>query len=156
MKLYNNIVGIFILALLLTSCATGQIILPEKYMLDRQLETATEIYKYRIMDWDQVDQQSLLLRTGPSDYYLLVLKRPATELMFTNRIALTSSASLIRAGMDKVILFSPGSIKVTYIIEKMYRIRGNQQMYAIKKQLRGGEGEIHRNNQNGDKTTLSI
>jgi hypothetical protein len=130
--------------------------LPEKYMLDQQLEPVTEIYKYKIMDWDQVDQQSLILRTGPSDYYLLILKRPSTELMFTQRIGLTSSSSLIRAGLDQVIIKSAGSIRVTYTIDKMYRIKGNQKMYAIKKQLREGEGETHQNNKGDDRSTVSI
>ena len=155
MKLYNNIFGIFILALLMSSCATGQIKLPEKYMLDQQLEPVTEIYKYNIMEWDQVDQQSLLLRTGPSNYYLLVLKIPSTELMFTQRIGLTSTSSMVRAGLDYVILYSPGR-REHYIIEKMYRIKGNQQMYAIKKQLRGEEGKTHRKNHSDDSKAMSI
>ena len=155
MKPYNNIVGIFILALLVSACATGPLKLPEKYSLDGQLEQVTEIYKYKLIDWDRVDQQSLLLRAGPGDYYLLVLKTPSTELMFTNSIRLSTTSSMVRAGMDDVILYGPGRIKYHYTIERIYKIKGRQQMLAIKKQLTEGAEEGHHKNQK-DKNGISI
>jgi len=88
------------------------------------------------MGWEKVDQQSLLLRDGTSDYYLLVLQRPSAELLYNNNsISLTFSVSMIRAGMDEVILSAPGDINVRYIIERIYRIKGNKQMLEIKRQL---------------------
>jgi len=123
------------LSVFISSCAAGLLPLPEKYSLDGQLEPVTKIYKYGLIEWEKVDQQSLILRTGPSDYYLLVLKTPSYELLFTNSIRLSSTVSMIRAGMDQVIIYGAGDIKVSYTIERIYRIKGNKQMLAIKKQL---------------------
>ena len=135
MRSFIRIFKVVILSLFISSCAAGLLPLPEKYSLDGQLEPVTKIYKYGLIEWEKVDQQSLILRTGPSDYYLLVLMIPAYELPFTDIIRLSSTGTMIRAGMDEVILSAPGDINVRYIIERIYRIKGNKQMLEIKKQL---------------------
>ena len=78
-------------ALLMSSCATGGIELPEKYNLDNQLESVSYISKYQgYIGWEMVDRQSFVLQTSPSDYYLIVLQIPAPDLPFTMASSLTS------------------------------------------------------------------
>ena len=79
-----------------------------------------------------MDQQSLILRTGPSEYHLLVLQIPAPSLMFTENISFISPTNVIRAGLDLVRLGG----NMNYIIDRIYKIYGDEQMYAIKNQLK--------------------
>lgn len=124
--------------LMVSACATGKIKIPEKYALDTQLEQVTSIYKYGISDWEEVDRQSLILERGPGEYYLLVLKIPAPELPFRNRIKLTSTGPMIRAGLDDLIIFNAGHMKSSYPIERIYKIKGSEQMRKIRDQLIAG------------------
>ena len=135
MKAFKIIFILVISLLVVSACATGNIQIPEKYALDRQLEQIKSIYKYGITDWERVDNQSLILERGPGDYYLLVLKIPAPELPFRNRIKLTSTGDMIRAGMDDVVFYNGSNMKQSYPIDRMYRINGTQQMRAIRDQL---------------------
>ncbi len=134
MKSYIHIFNMLIL-LILSSCTTASMALPEKYSLDDQLERVTGISRYRVTEWHEVDQQSLIIKTGLSEYYLLVLDIPSNLLLFTDRISITSSASTILAGFDRVTLYYPGSLMDSYKIERIYRIKDRKQMRSIKKQL---------------------
>ena len=135
MKSYIHIFNMLIL-LILSSCTTASMTLPEKYSLDDQLERVTGISRYRVTEWHEVDQQSLIIKTGLSEYYLLVLDIPSNLLLFTDRISITSSASTILAGFDRVTLYYPGSLMDSYKIERIYRIKDRKQMRSIKKQLK--------------------
>ncbi|MBN1907642.1 MAG: hypothetical protein JW927_21365, partial [Deltaproteobacteria bacterium] len=115
MRINFSRTGLFISFLLVSACASMQIVLPEKYNLNDKLEEVTEIQDLRIgggrapsftefkesedfdfepapdviarrdtftlseadNHWIKVDNQSLILRNGPDEYYLLVLQRPA-------------------------------------------------------------------------------
>ena len=124
-------------ALLMSSCATGGIELPEKYNLDNQLESVSYISKYQgYIGWEMVDRQSFVLQTSPSDYYLIVLQIPAPDLPFSESISISSSGSMVRAGMDTITLLRQ-SLKVPpYIIEKIYHLKGKEQVRTIREQIR--------------------
>jgi hypothetical protein len=124
-------------ALILFACATTKpLSINEKYDLDDQLEQVTEIYKYRLHSWQTIDRQSFILQTGPSDYYLVVLRRPSNELMFTENIAISTTGSSVRSGLDKVTVSQSGMTE-TYIINKIYKLKDSQQARDIEKQLTG-------------------
>jgi hypothetical protein len=136
----RNIVKIFsvlIGSLLIASCAGGMIQVPQKYALDGQLEQVRSFYKQRIMDWETVDNQSLIIETSPGNYYLIVLKIRAPELVFRNRIRFSSTGSMIRAGLDDVIISNGAHMRSSYPIERIYRIKGSEKMRAIRDQLTG-------------------
>lgn len=78
----------------------------------------------------------MIIKTGLSEYYLLVLDIPSNLLLFTDRISITSSASTILAGFDRVTLYYPGSFMDSYKIERIYKIKDREQMRSIKKQLK--------------------
>jgi len=86
--------------------------------------------------WTEVDQQSLILRTSPSQYYLLVLQIPAYEIMFSENISIYCMSNVLKAGSDYVEF--PGYNNSTrYTIERIYKINGLEQMHAIRNQLKG-------------------
>jgi hypothetical protein len=153
------------LILMVSACATTNLQIPDKYALDKQLERMKEIQDYRTMgrmqpaftsftepgedplevmnrrdsvtlsesshQWIKVDNQSLILRTGPSEYHLLVLQIPAPHLIFSEDISFISPTNVIRAGLDLVQLGD----NMNYVIDRIYKINGHEQMYAIKNQL---------------------
>jgi hypothetical protein len=83
--------------------------------------------------WIKVDMQSLILRNGPDQFYLLVLQRPAFNLMTVDTISFVNMLNIIRAKKDNVEIGGQ-----TYIIERIYLINGNDKMFAIKNQLSAG------------------
>jgi hypothetical protein len=83
--------------------------------------------------WIKVDNQSLILRTGPGEYHLLILRTPAPHLMFSDGISFMSSINTIKAGLDLVQVGN----NMRYVIERIYKISSLEQMYAIKDQLVG-------------------
>ncbi len=156
-----------ILLLVMTSCATKKIQLPEKYLLDNQLERVEKVSDVRagrtqpafttfeesfedpltVMarrdtvtfsesknQWIKVDLQSFILRSSPGIYYLLVLHAPAPSLMSTDTISFTLLTNTINSGNDYLNL---GGAK--YLVERIYKIESNEQMYAIRHQLRKSE-----------------
>jgi hypothetical protein len=44
---------------------------------------------------------------------------------------------MIRAGMDDVIFYNGGHMKQSYPIDRIYRIKGTEQMRTIRDQLTG-------------------
>ena len=125
------------ITLLISSCATGRIELPEKYVMDNQLESVSYISKYQgYSGWDMVDRQSFILQTGPGDYYLIVLQIPAPDLPFSESISISSSGSMVRAGMDTVTVLGQSSNGLPYKIEKIYSFEGREQVQTIKEQIR--------------------
>jgi len=123
---------------LISGCAAGNIQMPQKYALEDQLERVDWIYKQRIRDWEKVDNQSLIIEISPGAYYLMVLKIPARELLFQNRISLSSTGSRIRAGLDDLILYN-AHMRVRYPIEKIFKIRGRTKMHSVRDQLTDGK-----------------
>jgi hypothetical protein len=84
-------------------------------------------------EWIKVDDQSLILRHGPDEFYLLVLQRPVYNLMTVDTISFVNALNIIRAKKDLVEI---GGLK--YVIERIYKISGNDMMFAIKNRILGG------------------
>ena len=125
------------IALLMSSCATGRIELPAKYVLDDQLESVSYISKYQgYSGWEMVDRQSFILQTGPGNYYLIVLQVPVPDLSFSESISISSSGSMVRAGMDTVTVLGQSIKGPPYKIEKIYSFEGREQVQTIKEQIR--------------------
>jgi len=141
MKTFFKISISAVFLLTVSACAIGPIQVPEKYALDGQLEQVKSIFKYGITDWEEVDTQSLILQKGPGEYYLLVLKIPAPELPFLNRIKLTATGDMIRAGMDDVVLYNISHIRQSYPIDKIYRFKDSEQMRIYRDRLTGEEDD---------------
>jgi hypothetical protein len=139
MRTHNNVLFVLTILIMISGCAGGTIQMPQKYALEGQLEQVKTIYKYRIIEWEKVDNQSLIIETGPSDYYLLVLKIPSPELVFRNRIGLSSTGNMVRAGLDDLIIYNGAHMRSTYPIDRIFRIKGREQMRAVRDQLTGSK-----------------
>lgn len=83
--------------------------------------------------WVKVDTQSLILRNGPNEFYLLILQRPAYDLLTVDTISFVNTLNIIRAKKDFLQI---GGDK--YFIERIYKINGNDKMLAIKNQITAG------------------
>jgi hypothetical protein len=128
-----------------TACAsTGKIQLPEKYVLGNKFQQVDEIYRTRIMSWYDIDKQSLFIQTAPSEYYLIVLMVPSYDLPFRNRIRITHSGSEIKAHLDSVIVYSGAHTKQSYPIDRMYKIKGQEQMNEVLQLLTGSKSNESR------------
>jgi len=95
MKVMIKLSSIFVLFIIVVSCATTPRSLPEKYNLDNYLEAVDHISAVRRASYEQVDNQSIILRVNRNDYYLLVLRRPIdfTAMM----LSITNTASRYKA-----------------------------------------------------------
>jgi hypothetical protein len=119
---------------MLAACATSPITLAEKYNLDGELEEASEIYKFRLMSWETIDNQSLIVQTGPNEYYLIVLRRPSPNLVFSESIAISDTGNMVRPGYDRVIVEEAARLE-PYVIEKIYKLKDREQANEIKEKL---------------------
>ena len=81
-------------------------------------------------EWIKVDNQSLILRHGPDEFYLLVLRSPAYNLMDVDTISFVNALNVIRAKKDLVGI---GGQK--YAIERIYKIEGNDMLLYIKNRI---------------------
>ena len=133
MKTMIKVSSIFLFFIMVASCATTPMSLPEKYNLDNKLEKVDQIATFRKPDWEEVDNQSIILRTSWKDFYLLVLDRPMTTMLpFT--IGISSTISTITAGSDQIIVIESG-IAQFYTIEKIYKLTGRKQADEIKERF---------------------
>jgi hypothetical protein len=108
----------------------------EKYNLDDQLEAVTEIHKFTMRSWEKVDRQSFVLQSGAGTYYLIVLVRPSTELMFTETVKISNTGSSVKPGFDTVTVYQSGKAE-EYVINKIYKFKDYDQVKEIEAQLTG-------------------
>lgn len=129
--------AVILAALLLVSACAGSAVKPyEKYNLDDQLEPVSEILKYNLMDWDPVDNQSFVLQTSPSQFYLVIMVRPSDRLKYTETISITNTGAMVKPGYDKVTVYSSPYTE-TFVIYKIYKLKDRDQIKAIKERLTG-------------------
>jgi hypothetical protein len=148
-KILTTLFTLVLSMFLATAAPAGKIQIPEKYDLGKQLEQVHDFWRTRIIDWEAVDNQSLIIETSPGTYYLLILTVPSYSLpMDMNRIRITNSGSTIREGVDSVIVPTGGHMSDKVPIERIYKLKDREQMTAITKQLQGekkGEtGDTHK------------
>lgn len=136
MKHVKLITFFFTLLFVALACATGSLKSEGKYDLEDQLEPVSEIIRYNLMGWEAVDNQSLILQTAPSKNYLIVLRRPAENLMYSESISISHTGDMVKPGFDEVTVFS-SPFSDNYVIDKIYKLENRDQINAIRKQLTG-------------------
>lgn len=134
MKTIKQLTMVFVTLFIATVCTTALAEMPTKYNLDNQLQKVDSIYKYKYMSWDKIDNQSFVLQTGPSDYYLIVLSSKSDKLLFTERVRINSTNNMVRPGYNNVIVNGNG-FKEEYIINKIYKFKDATQVKEIEAQL---------------------
>ena len=163
--------GTLILLFLVTACATTPVVLPEKYNLDNYLEAVSSISVDTIRDFENVDNQAVVLKADRHKYFLLVLRKPIDVEHSNLYIDIENSAGkdmalsaqtivgaqkntkagapdtewvqtpskIIRivAGIDRFFVVRNSSDeKLYYIVEKIYRLKGLEQVNEVKERLR--------------------
>jgi len=126
----------FAALLSLSACATAPLTTSDKYNLDNQLESVSEITKFNMMSWDDVDRISFVLQATPSEYYLFVLNTPSDELPFAENIHVSTTGSFVKPGYNNVTVYGVNS-KRDYVIKKIYKFKNYDQVKEITKQLTG-------------------
>ncbi len=129
-----GLIGVFIVSLLATACATAPLKLPDKYNFDNKLQVAKGITSYKIDSWESIDYQSLIIRTDDNDYYLLILQQPAPNLTSSENIGATITVNDVRPGYDTILVENSGGSQ-QYVIQKMYKLKDNAQANEIRKQI---------------------
>ena len=127
--------SIFLLFIMVVSCATTPHAIPEKYNLDNEFEAVDQIYAPSISSWQQVDIQSVIIRANVSDYYLLVLRRPMDTRIMPLSIGVSSSVSNITPGYDRIFVEDTMGLQY-YYIDRIYKLKGKEQVKEIKERLR--------------------
>ena len=127
--------SIFVLFIMVMSCATTPSALPEKYNLDNELEAVDRIFTIKGPRWQQVDNQSVILRVNWNDYYLLVLRRPIDKRYSNPSLGFSRTISSITRGIDRVFV-EPSESTTGFVIDKIYKLKGREQANEIKERLR--------------------
>jgi len=134
MKTMIKVFSISVLLIMAVSCATTMGPLPEKYKLDDDLETIDSIFTFKVSSWEQVDNQSIILRADWNDYYLLILRRPINRMVSGLSIGISGTGSSIVSGFDKIVVKDTPFTEY-YTIEKIYKLKGKDHVKEIKEQL---------------------
>jgi len=127
--------SVFILLIMVVSCATIPYAIPEKYNLDNEFEAVDRIYAPSISSWQKVDIQSVILRANVTDYYLLVLRRPMYTRITDLSMGISSTGSYITPRFDRIFVGDAAGPDY-YFIEKIYKLKGKEQAREIKERLR--------------------
>jgi len=136
MKTFMKLAGIAIMFLFTSAYAMASNHVPDKYNLDGQLERISTITDYTFMGWNKVDNQSFVLQTGPSDYYLVVLGSPSDHLVFSETVGIDSTNNMVRPGYNNVFVHGNG-FNDRFIIDRIYKFKDTDQMKSIEAQLTG-------------------
>jgi len=134
MKVVIKVPFVFVLLSMIVSCATTPTTIPEKYNLDNELEPVDKIFTIREPRWQEVDDQSIILRADRRDYYLFVLRRPM-DIMYSNPSIGLSNTSYITPGIDRVFV-DPSANRQGYVIDRIYNLKGREQAEEIKERFR--------------------
>ena len=143
MILKIRVAAVFVLLVMLVSYATtsssspeGSSPLPEKYNLDDVLKPLNQLMKPKKSNFEEVDDQSIILKANRAEYYLLVLREPIDPYISKQRtIGFAIRGSSVQAGADRIYVdHSSGTMH--YFIEKIYRLKGRKQAEEIKERLR--------------------
>jgi hypothetical protein len=134
MKVMFKYSSVFVFLTILVSCATTSIILPEKYNLDKEFEAVERINTIKAPSLEKVDNQSVLLKANWNEYYLLILRRSIDTRFSEPSIGISRTLSGITSGIDRVSV-KPSEGTETYVIEKIYKLKGKEQAKEIKERF---------------------
>lgn len=123
-----------ILSVFLTACASEpkQLEAPNKYVFS-DLTEVDVITDWRLDGWTEIDENSLIVRTGPKTSYLLILTRPNYDLKMAQGIIVSTTAGSVKARFDAVSTLRKKDIR--YPIARIYELEGKQQRNEVKARI---------------------
>ena len=133
MKTGIKMLSIVVLLVAVVSCAatTALIDLPDKYNLDDNLRSVSQISAVGASNWKQVDAQSVMAAAN-GKFYLFVLNKPLETM--DEKIGFIGSLTSIRSGNSRIYV-GTSSDKRYYEIAKIYELKGVDQAKEIKERL---------------------
>jgi len=157
MKIRNKLTVMVIIMLLASTYAVASGWMPEKYDLDGQLSRVSSIPNTHYIGWGKIDNQSLILQTSPSRYYLVVLSWPAFNLPFTEDIGITGMNLMTRPGYDNVVVRQATGRWEKFIINRIYKFENKNQVWQVIAQLTGTQPiERERKDSSGETLLAAI
>ena len=105
---------------------------PNKYVFS-DLKEVNVITDWRLHGWSDVDENSLIVRTGPKTSYLLILTRPNYDLNMAQGIIISNTAGSVTARFDSVSTLGKKGIR--YPIARIYQLEGKEQRNNIKARI---------------------
>ncbi len=131
----KRVIFLLFTTLFLAACVTTSQVETENYNFAAlNLEEISQIYSVKSPKLERANRQSVILKVNFNEYYLLVLERPLATRNSRPTIGISRELSTITAGVDRVsVEETPGQF---YIIDKIYKLNGNEQAAEIKELLR--------------------
>lgn len=105
---------------------------PNKYIFT-DLTEVDVITDWRLQGWTEIDEKSLIVRTGPKTSYLLILSRPNYDLKMAQGIMVSTTAGSVKARFDAVSTLSKKGIR--YPIARIYELEGKDQRNDVKTRI---------------------
>ncbi len=137
MKTIVKFVVIFAALLFASTYALASTAVPAKYDLDNQLRNVAAMPNTNFIGFEHVDNQSFVVQTTPSNYYLIVLSFPSFNLPYVEGVRITGQNLMIRPGFDNVIIREADGYRESYIINRIYKFKDRQQVNEIVAQITG-------------------
>ena len=142
MNVKIKVASIFVLFIMVVSCATTtstspkkSSTLPAKYNLV-DLKSVNEIMRVKKSSFEEVDNQSVILKANRGEYYLLVLREPIDPYISKKRtIGVESTESSIPARIGRIYIRHSSGTQY-YVIEKIFKLKGKKQAEEIREWLR--------------------
>lgn len=132
MKLHSIV--LVIVSFFLTACASEpkQPDDPNKYVFT-DLTEVDVITDWRLQGWTEIDENSLIVRTGPKTSYLLILTRPNYDLKMAQGIIVSTTAGSVKARFDAVSTLRKKGVR--YPIARIYELEGKDQRNDVKARI---------------------
>ena len=128
--------GLTLSLFILSGCSTTPFTIDSKYRFS-EFETVSSITNYRISGWQSIDSQSLIIETGPSTYYLVILSHKLRDMNFSEAISMTSTGTQIQAKFDCVQVQSTKCLaSVASPIDTIYKLTDKTSVEYVKKRIR--------------------
>ena len=135
MRILVKMISAVALLIMVAACVTTKPVdLPAKYNLDNDLQSVKRISASRVSNWEQADDQSLIIGVNGGQYYLLVLDRPLDAPINGETIGISEIGTSITSGYDKVVIRFSSGIQY-YVIQKMYGLKDRAQAIEYKDKL---------------------
>lgn len=134
MRALKRLIQLSVTLIMLSACAAAPISIPEKYKLDAQLESVTQIDNFSLSNWKYIDTQSCIVQTSSSVYYLIILSRRSSELPYAENISISKIGTMVRPGNSSVTVRGESSNE-SFIINRIYRLKDYEEFLAIRAQL---------------------
>jgi len=121
---------------LLCACASSPQTLDEKYIFT-DLEQVDRVRISTIDGWSAIDKQSLIVSTSPKTSYLIILKRPHSDLKFAQEIKFDSAHSSVYAKSDRIEIIDrqAGIPPLPAYINRIYKLNDREQKKMVRAQI---------------------